>query len=84
MGMQNYYGKYCNCHAYFLSFNWISEIKEIDVLWHLFNGTMISEQFWQINGDKYLYLGALAVFVTLLLLVEVSVQASSKIKMGSG
>lgn len=45
---------------------------------------MISEQFWQINGDKYLYLGALAVFVTLLLLVEVSVQASSKIKMGSG
>lgn len=45
---------------------------------------MISEQSWQINGDKYLYLGALAVFVTLLLLVEVNVQASSKIKMGSG
>jgi len=45
---------------------------------------MISEQFWQINGDKYLYLGALALFVTLLLLVEVSVQASNKIKMRSG
>jgi len=84
MAMQSYYVKYCNCYAYFLCFNWISEIKEIDVLWHLFNGTMISEQFWQINGDKYLYLGALALFVTLLLLVEVSVQASNKIKMRSG
>lgn len=64
-----------NCYAYILYFNLTSEIKEIAIPWHLFNVTVISEQWWQINGDKYLYLETCTIFVTLLLPVEVGLQA---------
>lgn len=67
--------KYWNCYAYILCFNRNSEIKEIAIPWQLFNVTAISEQWWQTNGDEYLYLETCIVFVTSLLPVGAGVQA---------